>query len=112
VWWIKLGIRPERIVAGRPQQNGRHERVHRTLNQETAVFPAATLPAQQQLFDGFRAVYNHERPHEVLRQQTPASRYRPSPRRPIRIGSTIRPMAGTLRCAALAITARSNGRAS
>jgi putative transposase len=49
VWWIKLGIRPERIMAGRPQQNGRHERLHRTLNQETATPPAASLPAQQQL---------------------------------------------------------------
>ena len=45
VWWIKLGIRPERIVAGKPQQNGRHERVHRTLNQETAMPPADSLPA-------------------------------------------------------------------
>jgi hypothetical protein len=80
VWWIKLGIRPERIVAGRPQQNGRHERVHRTLNQETATPPAATLPAQQERFDEFRAVYNKERPHEALGQQTPASLYRPSPR--------------------------------
>jgi putative transposase len=80
VWWIKLGIQPERIVAGKPQQNGRHERVHRTLNQETATPPAASLPAQQERFDGFRAVYNKERPHEALGQQTPASRYQPSPR--------------------------------
>jgi hypothetical protein len=80
VWWIKLGIRPERIVAGRPQQNGRHERVHRTLKQETATPAAASLPAQQQRFDGFRAVYNKERPHEALGQQTPASLYRASPR--------------------------------
>jgi hypothetical protein len=49
VWWIKLGIRPERIVAGKPQQNGRHERVHRTLNQETATPPAASLAAQQEV---------------------------------------------------------------
>ena len=80
VWWIKLGIRPERIVAGKPQQNGRHERVHRTLNQETATPPAASLAAQQERFDAFRAVYNNERPHEALGQQTPASLYRPSPR--------------------------------
>ena len=80
VWWIKLGIRPERIVAGKPQQNGRHERVHRTLNQETATPPAASLPAQQQRFDAFRAVYNYERPHEALGQQTPVSLYQPSPR--------------------------------
>ena len=66
VWWIKLGIRPERIVAGKPQQNGRHERVHRTLKQETAAPPADSLPAQQQRFEEFRAVYNNERPHEAL----------------------------------------------
>jgi putative transposase len=80
VWWIKLGIRPERIVAGKPQQNGRHERVHRTLKQETATPPAASLPAQQQQFNAFRTVYNNERPHEALGQQTPASLYEPSPR--------------------------------
>src|SRR5262249_25389426 len=65
VWWIKLGIRPERIVAGKPQQNGRPERVQRTFNQETATPPAASLPAQQQRFDDFRAVYNTERPHQA-----------------------------------------------
>lgn len=80
VWWIKLGIRPERIVAGKPQQNGRHERVHRTLGEETAKPPADSLPAQQRRFDEFRAVYNTERPHEALGQKTPASQYRPSPR--------------------------------
>jgi transposase InsO family protein len=81
VWWLKLSIRPERIVAGKPQQNGRHERVHRTLKQETATPAAASLPAQQQRFDEFRAVYNSERPHEALGQKTPASVYEPSPRR-------------------------------
>jgi len=80
VWWIKLGIRPERIVAGKPQQNGRHERVHRTLNQETATPPAASVAAQQERFDASRAVYNNERPHEALGQQTPALLYEPSPR--------------------------------
>ena len=80
VWWIKLGIRPERIVAGKPQQNGRHERVHRTLNQETAMPPADSLPAQQQRFDDFRDVYNNQRPHEALGQKTPALLYQPSPR--------------------------------
>ena len=80
VWWIKLGIRPERIVAGKPQQNGRHERVHHTVNQETATPPAASVAAQQERFDGFRAVYNNERPHEALGQQTPALLYEPSPR--------------------------------
>ena len=80
VWWIKLGIRPERIVAGKPQQNGRHERVHRTPKQETAAPPAVSLLAQQQRFDEFRRVYNTERPHEALAQQTPATLYQPSPR--------------------------------
>ena len=63
VWWIKLGIRPERIVAGKPQQNGRHERVHRTLNQETATSPAASVAAQQERFDASRAVYNRASEH-------------------------------------------------
>ena len=80
IWWIKLGIRPERIVAGKPQQNGRHERVHRTLKEETAAPPAESLPVQQQRFDDFRAIYNNERPHEALGQQTPARLYEPSPR--------------------------------
>ena len=80
-WWLKLGIRPERIVAGKPQQNGRHERVHRTLKQATAAPPAASLPTQQQRFEEFRAVYNTERPHEALGQKTPACVYRPSLRR-------------------------------
>jgi putative transposase len=80
VWWIKLGITPERIVAGKPQQNGRHERVHRTLKEATATPPAESGPAQQQRFDDFRALYNNERPHEALGQKTPASLYEPSPR--------------------------------
>jgi transposase InsO family protein len=80
VWWIKLGITPERIVAGKPQQNGRHERVHRTLKEATATPPADSGPAQQQRFDDFRAVSNNERPHEALGQKTPASLYEPSPR--------------------------------
>ena len=80
MWWIKLGIRPEQIVAGEPQQNGRHGRMHRTLNQQTATPPAASLPAQQERFDAFRAVYNDDRSHEALGRQTPASRCEPSPR--------------------------------
>ena len=80
VWWIKLGIRPERIVAGKPQQNGRHERLHRTLKQETAAPAAVSLLAQQQRFDEFCRVYNTERPHEALAQQTPAALYQCSPR--------------------------------
>jgi putative transposase len=80
VHWVKLGIRLERIAPGPPQQNGRHERMHRTLNAETSAPPAATPPQQQARVDAFRRHYNHERPHEALGQQTPAEHYRPSPR--------------------------------
>ena len=80
VWWIKLGIVPERITPGKPQQNGRHERMHRTLKQETASPPAANRRAQQDRFDQFRREYNQERPHEGLGQTTPESQYQPSPR--------------------------------
>jgi transposase InsO family protein len=78
VWWVKLGIRPERIEPGNPQQNGRHERMHRTLKREAP--PAADLRAQQRTFDGFRHLYNHERPHEALGQKPPARLYLPSSR--------------------------------
>lgn len=80
VWWIKLGIVPEHIAPGKPQQNGRHERMHRTLKQETASPPAANRRRQQERFDGFRREYNEERPHEALAQKTPASCYQPSAR--------------------------------
>ena len=75
VWWIKLGVRPERIDPGKPTQNGRHERMHRTLREDAADPPAATLAEQQRRFDAFRAVFNHERPHEALEFATPASLY-------------------------------------
>jgi putative transposase len=75
VGWIKYGITPERIEPGQPQQNGRHERMHRTLKQETANPPAASLLEQQRRFDRFRRIFNHERPHEALGQRPPASRY-------------------------------------
>ena len=81
IWWIKLGITPERIEPGKPQQNGRHERMHRTLKAETASPPATNLARQQQRFDCFRAEFNHERPHEALGQTVPAAHYHPSPRR-------------------------------
>ncbi len=80
VWWVKLGIRPERIEPGKPQQNGRHERMHKTLKAETANPPAATLAHQQQRFDHFRHEFNHERPHEALGQSAPAKHYCASPR--------------------------------
>jgi transposase InsO family protein len=81
VWFIKLGIRPERIAPGSPQQNGRHERMHWTLKQETVLPPRATFAEQQRAFDRFRNEYNHERPHEALDGATPASLYQPSQRR-------------------------------
>ncbi len=78
IWWIKLGIRPERIMPGRPDQNGRHERMHRTLKAEAAHPPRANFKLQQKAFDKFVKEYNHVRPHEALAQQTPASAYRKS----------------------------------
>jgi transposase InsO family protein len=80
VWWIKLGIRPERIRPGRPQENGRHERFHRTLKQETARPPKATLQAQQRAFSRFVREYNEERPHEALDGRCPGEVYQPSTR--------------------------------
>jgi putative transposase len=80
VWWIRLGIYPELIEPASPQQNGRHERFHRTLKRETARPVGATLAAQQRRFGSFRQEYNHERPHEALALDTPATRYAPSPR--------------------------------
>jgi putative transposase len=79
-WWVRLGIRPERIKPGRPDQNGRHERMHRALKAETANPPSANRSAQQRAFNRFREDYNFDRPHEALGQQTPASLYQPSPR--------------------------------
>mgnify|MGYP002829961558 CR=1 FL=1 len=78
VWWVKLGIVPERIEPGHPEQNGRLERLHRTLKAETATPPQTTLRRQQRAFDDFRHSYNEERPHEALGQQPPSRRYRSS----------------------------------
>ena len=78
VWWIKLGIVPERIQAGHPEQNGRHERMHRSLKQE--VRRAEDWRAQQRELDRFRQDYNQVRPHEALGMQTPAAVYEPSVR--------------------------------
>ena len=80
VWWIKLGIVPERIEPGEPQQNGRHERMHRTLKQETAKPPAASLAQQQKRFDEFVRIYNGQRPHEALGGATPSDHYEGSTR--------------------------------
>ena len=79
-WWIRLGVYPELIEPAHPEQNGRHERMHRTLKAETARPPAGNLSAQQRRFNRFRSEYNEERPHEALGQETPASVYRPSDR--------------------------------
>ncbi len=81
VWWIKLGITPERIKPGRPDQNGRHERMHRSLKAATLKPPAQNLHRQQEVFAAFRQVFNAERPHEALDMETPASRYCRSERR-------------------------------
>ena len=80
VWFIKLGIRPERIEKGHPEQNGRHERMHRTLKSEAISPPRKNMKEQQRVFDRFRASYNDDRPHEALGQRTPASIYRSSAR--------------------------------
>lgn len=80
VWWIRLGIVPELIEPGQPQQNGRHERMHRTLKRATARPSAPTLRSQQRRFDVFRLEYNTVRPHEALGDETPAALYARSPR--------------------------------
>ena len=80
VWWIRLGIYPELIEPAHPEQNGRHERMHRTLKRATARPPAPTARSQQQRFDVFRDQYNAVRPHEALGDATPASCYARSPR--------------------------------
>ena len=80
VWWIKLGIAHQRIEPGQPYQNGRHERMHRTLKADTAWPPASNMAAQQHCFDDWREEFNTERPHEALSGETPASQYRSSPR--------------------------------
>ncbi len=82
VHWLKLGIRLERIAPAQPQQNGRHERMHRTLKADTSRPPAASLAEQQRRFDAFQHEFNHHRPHEALQQQMPAEHFEPSSRRP------------------------------
>jgi transposase InsO family protein len=80
VWLLKLDIWPDRIAPGRPDQNGRHERMHRTLKQDAADPPAATLAEQQARMDAWRQDFNTNRPHEALGQRCPATLYEPSPR--------------------------------
>lgn len=80
LWWIRLGIRPERIPPGRPQHNGVHERMHRTLKAEATRPAAATFAEQQRRFTAWQRTFNTERPHEALGQTPPAQHYTPSPR--------------------------------
>ncbi len=80
VWFLKHAIRPLFIVPGHPEHNGRHERFHRTLDEETASPPKATQGAQQRAFGGFRREYNEDRPHESLGMLSPAQVYTSSPR--------------------------------
>jgi putative transposase len=80
VWWMKLGIVPERIQPAHPEQNGRHERMHLTLQQETMAPMAANRRTQQRRFEQFRSEYNQQRPHEALAMRTPESCYTASPR--------------------------------
>lgn len=80
LWWIRLGICPEKIDAGKPYQNGRHERMHRDLKEKTVKPPAASIQAQQTRFDQFCKEYNEVRPHEGLNFKTPSSLYKPSNR--------------------------------
>lgn len=80
VRWTRLGIIHERIVPGKPQQNGRHERMHRTLKAQATHPAKPTAAEQQRVFDEFRSHYNSERPHEAIGQKTPGSIYQPSSR--------------------------------
>jgi len=80
VWWIRLGIRPERIAKGVPQQNGAHERMHRTLKAEATRPPSTSFAAQQARFERWRRTFNERRPHEALANRPPASHYTRSSR--------------------------------
>ena len=80
VWWMRLGILHQRSRPGCPQDNGAHERMHRTLKRQAIKPVRASCAAQQRNFDAFRREYNDERPHERLQQATPASQYRASAR--------------------------------
>lgn len=80
VWWLQLGIALDRITPAHPEENGAHERFHRTLKAETARPPASTCRRQQHRFDRFGWEYNYERPHEAIGLVSPAERYEPSTR--------------------------------
>jgi transposase InsO family protein len=78
VLWLRLGIDIERINPGHPEQNGRHERMHRTLKQEVTKPPGKNLLHQQEMLDHFMTVFNNERPHEALKMNRPKDAYKPS----------------------------------
>jgi len=80
VWWLQLGITHQRIHPASPQENGAHERMHKTLKAKATRPPAANLNLQQRVFNSFRRTYNELRPHEALDDETPASRWAPSGR--------------------------------
>jgi putative transposase len=80
VWWLRLGIGIERIKPGNPQQNGRHERMHLTLKKEATKPAAENMLQQQDKFDDFTEIFNHDRPHQALGMKTPGDFYTPSPR--------------------------------
>ena len=104
VWWVKLGIWPDRIDPGHPEQNGRHERMHLTLKLEACQPPQEDLLSQQLSFDTFLHTYNRERPHQALDFETPARLYRPSPRAyPDRLEDPVYPPGALMR------RVRSNG---
>lgn len=81
VWWLRLGINIYRIEPGHPEQNGRHERLHLTLKQETTRPAGSNLLQQQERFDAFLETYNNERPHEAIEMKYPAEVYQPSIRK-------------------------------
>jgi len=80
VWWLRLGIQHQRILPAHPQQNGAHERMHKTLKRDALQPPRAHVVAQQRAFNTFRRLFNEERPHQALHGRPPAALYRPSPR--------------------------------
>ncbi len=110
VKWMRLGIVHERIEPGKPTQNGRHERLHRTLKEDTASPPAQSLAEQRQRFTTFQHCFNEVRPHQALLMQTPASLYNPisdiSQMSLLRFGTT-----NVTSCAQCARMARSDGKA-
>jgi putative transposase len=80
VWWLRLGIQHQRILPAHPEQNGAHERMHKTLKAEACRPPQSCVATQQRTFNAFRRLYNDERPHEALGDRPPALLYRPSSR--------------------------------